>query len=108
MFDFIFFTCNRSLPMFRSTFTPYLKDAAEEMSGINGTQLLVGSSMSFTGFHDENLNLFSCNYLHRGADKFWIVYDIKCFIYLFVSQLVSLYFFLVVLPMLYMLLIFLF
>jgi len=69
--------------MFRSTFTPYLKDAAEEMSGINGTQLLVGSSMSFTGFHVENLNLFSCNYLHRGADKFWIVYDIKCCIFLF-------------------------
>ena len=62
--------------MFRSTFTPYLKDAAEETSGINGTQLLVGSSMSFTGFHVENLNVPSCIYLHQGAEKFWIAYDI--------------------------------
>lgn len=61
------------LPNFRSTFAPYLNDQTEDIFGVNTSQLIVGSAQSHTGIHVENLNLPSCNYLHDGEDKFWIV-----------------------------------
>jgi hypothetical protein len=61
------------LPKYRSTFAPYLNDQTEDILGVNTSQLIVEPAQSHTGIHVENLNLLSCNYLHDGEDKSWIV-----------------------------------
>jgi hypothetical protein len=43
------------------------------MSGINTPHIMLGQAGTMKGFHVEDLNLFSVNYLHSGAPKYWIV-----------------------------------
>lgn len=40
-------------------------------SGINAPQLFVARRFSFFAWHTEDLDLFSCNYMHVGAPKTW-------------------------------------
>eukprot|EP01043_Picozoa_sp_COSAG02_P025577 COSAG02_NODE_1442_length_12573_cov_2.397485_7_plen_665_part_00 len=40
-------------------------------SGINAPQLFVARRFSFFAWHTEDLDLFSCNYMHLGAPKTW-------------------------------------
>ena len=43
------------------------------MSGINTPHIMLGQAGSMTGWHVEDLNFFSVNYLHSGAPKYWVV-----------------------------------
>ena len=40
-------------------------------SGINAPQLFIARRFSFFAWHTEDLDLFSCNYMHFGAPKTW-------------------------------------
>jgi hypothetical protein len=74
----------REINPFRRTFLPYLTNMAvfdgesethwrrgAAMSGINTPHIMLGQAGSMTGFHGEDLNFFSVNYLHSGASKRW-------------------------------------
>ncbi|KAK4021610.1 hypothetical protein OUZ56_003521 [Daphnia magna] len=43
------------------------------MPDINTRQLLLGHTMSFTGWHTKNVNLPSINYHLSGKPKYWVV-----------------------------------
>ena len=43
------------------------------MSGINTPHIMLGQAGSMTGWHVEDLNFFSVNYLHSGLPKDWVV-----------------------------------
>ena len=67
----------REIYLFRRSFLSYLTKMAvlDEltlgMSGINTPHIMLGQAGSMSGFHVEELNFFSVNYLHSGASKRW-------------------------------------
>lgn len=45
----------------------------EKMSGINTIHMLIGQAGSATGWHVDDLNFASVNYLREGEPKYWVV-----------------------------------
>ena len=58
-----------SLPFF----SPFLlsHSAGEELPGVTRAMLYFGSWRSMFGWHTEDMDLFSINFLHTGAPKLW-------------------------------------
>jgi JmjC domain, hydroxylase len=56
-------------------FTKYLINPEEKlnMPGIDNVELFIGEAGSLTGWHEEDLNFASVNYLVSGKPKFWVV-----------------------------------
>jgi len=49
-----------------------------KIPGVTNPYLYVGSWKSMFGWHKEDLDLYSVNYLHHGAPKFWYSVDLDC------------------------------
>lgn len=45
----------------------------EKISDVNTVHTMIGQSGSLTGWHVEDLNIASVNYLREGAPKYWVV-----------------------------------
>jgi hypothetical protein len=85
-FCYVAVSCCRVISRLRKTFLPYLDEeqvgdgeSVEDqcrgpaMSGINTPHIMIGQAGSMTGFHVEDFNFCSVNYLHYGAPKHWIM-----------------------------------
>jgi hypothetical protein len=57
------------------SFTKYLINPNEKLNlpGIDKVDLFIGEVGSLTGWHVEDLNFASVNYLQSGKPKFWVV-----------------------------------
>lgn len=55
-------------------------DGLEELyiPGVTQPYLYVGAWRSLFGWHKEDVDLYSINYLHTGAPKFWYTIDLDC------------------------------
>lgn len=51
----------------------YCNDILGDIRGVNTPYVYLGSFLSIFGFHTEDGNLNSLNYLHNGASKFWYI-----------------------------------
>ena len=65
-------SCLRTLDL---TYAKYLIDPSQKlnMPGIDKVELFIGEAGSLTGWHIEDLNFVSVNYLQSGKPKFWVV-----------------------------------
>ena len=64
--------CLRTLDL---TYAKYLIDPSQKlnMPEIDKVELFIGEAGSLTGWHIEDLNFASVNYLQSGKPKFWVV-----------------------------------
>ena len=78
-YDFLINGWNSFLNYYRSLLnlglscTRYLKDPNAKLLGINKSQLILDPAKNYNGRHVENLNWPSCNFLHGGNEKYWIM-----------------------------------
>lgn len=49
-----------------------------EVQGVTNPYVYVGSWKSMFGWHKEDMDLWSINYLHYGRPKFWYSIDLDC------------------------------
>lgn len=49
----------------------------QNIPGVSNPYVYVGQWKSMFGWHKEDLDLYSINYLHSGASKFWYGIDLK-------------------------------
>ena len=50
----------------------------QDIRGVTQPYLYVGVWRSLFGWHKEDLDLYSINYLHTGASKVWYSVDLDC------------------------------
>ena len=50
----------------------------QSIPGVTDPYLYVGSWKAMFGWHKEDLDLYSVNYLHHGCPKFWYSVDLDC------------------------------
>ena len=55
------------------TFQNLLSGTGKRFPGINTPYIYVGGKYSIFGLHIEDVDLFSINFLHKGASKLWIM-----------------------------------
>jgi jumonji domain-containing protein 2 len=48
------------------------------LAGVTTSYVYVGSWKSMFCWHKEDMDLYSVNYLHAGASKYWYSVDIDC------------------------------
>lgn len=51
--------------------------ATEKMSGVTSAYIYAGGWKTMFGWHKEDLDLYSINYLHHGAPKYWYSVDLE-------------------------------
>merc|ERR1712110_794535 len=52
--------------------------ADQAIPGVTDPYLYVGPWKAMFGWHKEDLDLYSVNYLHLGSPKFWYSVDLDC------------------------------
>ena len=48
------------------------------LAGVTTSYVYVGSWKSMFCWHKEDMDLYSVNYLHAGASKYWYSIDLDC------------------------------
>lgn len=49
-----------------------------DVLGVTSPYIYVGTWKSMFGWHKEDMDLYSINYLHSGRPKFWYGVDLDC------------------------------